>query len=220
VARIARVVWPGCPYHLTHRSNRGARIFFDDADRCRYLDLLRESARRYGLRLWAYALMSNHVHLIGIGDLQDSMARAIGNAHRRYARRINVRNGWTGHLWANRFYSSPLDEIHLWAAVRYVELNPVRAGIVDQAEAYRWSSARVHARVQPDALLDSRRPFPGGVHDWALWLRSGGDDSRFEAIRSCTSTGRPAGSEEFVARLEKQLGRSLRPAKRGPKPTG
>ncbi len=220
MARIARVVWPGCPYHVTHRGNHRGRIFFNDGDRRRYLNLLRENAERAALRVWAYALMTNHVHLIVVAEALDSMARGIGNAHREYARIVHQREGWTGHLWANRFFSTPLDESHLWVAARYVELNPVRAGVAQRAEEYVWSSARAHASRGTDPVLDPRRPFPGTFVDWGDWLRAGMSDSRMEAIRRNTTTGRPTGSEEFVRDLEARLGRMLRPAKRGPKRAG
>lgn len=216
--RIARVTWPGCPFHVTHRGNRGERVFLAERDHITYLTLLEDNARKAGLRIWAYALMPNHVHLLVVGLRADSMSRGIGNAHRKYSRVINQREGWTGHLWANRFYSTPLDEKHLWAAVRYIELNPVRAGIVRLAENYIWSSAPVHAENRSDALLDPRRPFPGAIQDWSAWLRSGTEDPKVNAIRENTSTGRPTGTASFVRELEKRLGRSFQRCSRGRKP--
>jgi putative transposase len=192
-------------------------VFLDDGDHRLYLELLREASQPAGVRVWAYCLMPNHVHLIAVGEDRDSMARGIGNAHRRYSRRCNQREGWTGHLWANRFYSTPLDDVHLWVAARYVKLNPVRARLVQRAEDYPWSSARAHALGAPDALLAGDRPFPGSVEDWSAWLRAGAEDSRFDEIRSNTSTGRPTGSEAFVRTLEDRLGRVLRPQRRGRK---
>ncbi len=127
MARLARVSVPGFPYHVTHRGNHGAAIFFDDEDREVYMALLEEYARRYGLKLWAYCLMSNHVHLLVVPGSENSMANALGRAHMRYARWTNKKLSRVGHLWANRFYSTVLDDSHLWTAVRYVEMNPVRA---------------------------------------------------------------------------------------------
>jgi len=163
--------------------------------------------------------MSNHVHLLVVPERSDSLARGIGEAHRRHSRIINKRKGWTGHLWANRFYSTPLDEHHLWVAVRYVELNPVRSGQVSRAHEYDWSSARANASGMASALLDVQRPFPGGIEDWDAWLHAGLGDPRLDAIRANTSTGRPTGSESFVIDLEKRLGRVLRPRNPGRKPT-
>ena len=218
MARFARVVLPGCAYHVTHRGNRGNPVFLTDCDRGRYLDYLREYSSRHRLDVWAYCLMTNHVHLIVVGHEWESLARAIGHAHRRHAQAVNRDRGWTGHLWANRFYSTPLDEGHLWAAVRYVELNPVRAGNVGSAIDYRWSSARAHAGLGADPLLAPGRPFPGRIQDWVRWLAEGVQPEVCQRIRKNTATGRPSGSAEFTIWLENQLSRGLRTSKPGPKP--
>ena len=170
------------------------------------------------MEVWAYCLMTNHVHLLVVGHRPDSLASAIGRTHMRFARWTNRRQGWSGHLWANRFFSTPLDEHHLWQAVRYVELNPVRAGIVERAEDYPWSSARAHCFGTDDALLADSRPFPGPIAHWSSWLAQGLDPEAIAELRQNTATGRPTGSPEFTSRLEQQLGRLLRPAKRGRKP--
>jgi len=211
MARIARVVVPGCPHHVTHRGNRGSSTFLDDADRRAYLRLLREQSERFGLRVWAYCLMSNHVHLVVVGLEADSMAQALGNAHGRYARRFNAISGWTGHLWGHRFYSAAMDEKHLWYAVRYVETNPVRAGLAQLAEDYPWSSARAHALGIEDSLLAPERPFPGSIDNWSEWLSAGVDDRTAAALRRSTSTGRPIGSRSFTAVVERRLGRQVHP---------
>jgi len=218
MARLPRIAVPGCAYHVTHRGNRREAVFFRDEDRSAYRDLLREYAARYELEIWAYCWMTNHVHLVVVGHRPDSLARAIGNAHRRYSRYINRRQGWSGHLWSNRFYSTPLDTPSLWRAVRYVELNPVRAGLVAEATDYPWSSARAHVRAEVDPLLSPHRPFPGAIGDWRTWLRCGLEAPHLETLRANTSSGRPTGSPEFVLRLEQQLGRRLRPRPRGPSP--
>ncbi len=220
MVRIARVVSLSCPFHVTHRGNHRESIFFDEEDRFRYLEILRVAAAQAGLRVWTYCLMPNHVHLIVAGERRDSMARALGAAHRRYSRSVNKRRGWTGHLWANRFYSTPLDERHLWSGARYVELNPVRAGIVARPEEYAWSSAPAHVFGTSDPLLSADRPFPGRIEDWSRWLLEGIGDPRIAVIRANTSTGRPSGSAEFVSLLERRLGRVLQPRKPGRKKQG
>lgn len=106
------------------------------------------------MSIWAYCLMDNYIHLIAAGKQRDSISKALRNAHRKYSRLLNMEAYVTDHLWANRFFSTALDESHLWAAVRYVELNPVRAQLVDEATGYSWSSARAHAGLRPDPLLD------------------------------------------------------------------
>jgi putative transposase len=218
VARIARIAWIGCPYHVTHRGNRGGPVFLSESDYLDYLNLLSSIAAREGLEVWAYCLMANHVHLIVVGRSETSMARGIGNTHRRHARRINTRQGWTGHLWANRFYSTPMDEKHLWTAVRYVELNPVRARLVRKPSDFAWSSARAHAGTLTDGLLAAGRPFPGSIDDWERWLLEGLDDPRVAAIRHNTSTGRPSGTASFVEDLEQRLGRRLKAKAHGRPP--
>jgi putative transposase len=203
----------GWPFHLTHRGNQRCAVFRSDGDRRLYLRLLRRYAVKFDMRIWAYCLMPNHVHLIAVGAQRSSISKAIGNTHRAYSRCLNNTQEVTGHLWANRFYSTALDEPHLWAAVRYVELNPVRARIVGRAADYPWSSARAHADETVDRLLDPDRPFPGPVSDWAGWLATGLEQETAERLRKNTSTGRPTGSDEFVRELEDRLGHRLKRAK-------
>jgi putative transposase len=213
--RTARVVVPGLPYHVTHRGNRRGDVFLSSFDREDYLRLLARAGERHGLELWAYCLMTNHVHLVVRPAGQDSLARTIGEVHGHHARVLHRENGWNGHLWANRYFSAPLDNDHLWAAVRYVERNPVRAALVELAETYPWSSARAHCGLAPDGPLSPRRPFPGKVTNWQNWLAGECDTTADHSIRSNTATGRPAGSQDFVAELEHLLGRSLVPPLRG-----
>ncbi len=137
----------------------------------------------------------------------------------RYSRFINRCRERSGHLWSNCFYSTPLDESHLWAAVKYVELNPVRARIADAPEDNAWSSARAHASGEIDSLLSPERPFPGPVSNWSEWLAEGLDEETAQRIRQNTYTGRPTGSKSFIERLESRLGRILLPLKRGRKPS-
>jgi putative transposase len=206
----------GCPFHLTHRGNHRECVFRTDDDRRTYLRLLDLFAKKFGMSIWAYCLMGNHVHLIAAGKQRCSISKALGNTHRICSRLRNEETGVTGHLWANRFFSTPVDEPHLWAAVRYVELNPVRARLVGEATDYPWSSARAHTGSQANPLLDPDRPFPGPIGDWAAWLRAGLEEQTAARLRLNTSTGRPTGSDGFVQKLEVRLGRRLRPRKRGP----
>ena len=155
--RIARVVVPGYPHHVTQRGNRRQQTFFCDEDYGAYLELMAEWCQRYGVEIWAYCLMPNHAHLIAVPDSQDGLRRAIGEAHRRYTRRVNFREKWRGHLWQGRFASFVLDDYHLFAATRYVERNPVRAGLVDRPEDYHWSSAAAHLAGQDDRLVKVAR---------------------------------------------------------------
>ena len=127
MARLARVVVSGVPHHVTQRGNRRLTTYFSEDDYRAYLDLMAEWCGRCGVAVWAYCLKPNHVHLIVAPKSEEGLRRGIGEAHRRYSRRINFREGWRGHLWQGRFASFPMDERHLMLAVRHVELNPVRA---------------------------------------------------------------------------------------------
>ena len=213
MARFARVVVPGCPHHITHRGNRRDPVFFSEEDRGEYLDILHDYCRRYEVAIWGYCLMTNHVHLVGVPARAESLGLAIGRAHMTYARHANRRQRWWGHLWANRFYSTPLDDAHCWAALKYLENNAVRAGLVALPWDYAWSSARAHVLGDPHPVL-TPCPLPSVVAPgpaWGAWLRavSLDDEVAFATIRANTSTGWPTGATEFITQLESQLGRCL-----------
>lgn len=218
MARQPRLVVAGVPHHVTHRGNRRGAIFLERGDQDLYCSLMRLLATRFGVQVWAYCLMPNHVHLLLVPPDTASLAIVINRAHSRYARIVNQRHDWTGHLFANRFYSSPLDETHLWYAAKYIELNPVRGGLVTRADQFPWSSAPAHIRGQPDPLLSPHRPFPGPVEDWGTWLASGLPDAAVERIRQNTRTGRPTGDSTFVDPLTAGPRAVKTPRPRGPTP--
>ena len=207
---------PGFAHHVTQRGNRGAVVFSDDEDRTTYLRMLRSYSIRRGVDVWAYCLMSNHVHLVMVPKEEASLSNVLHDAHTAYARYFNAKISETGHLWQGRFFSSVLEEDYLWAAVRYVERNPVRAGMVAAPHEYLWSSARAHCGFTKDSLLSDSFPPEGVVEDWACWLGAE-DNVKTELVRRKTQTGRPCGSPAFVERLETVLSRRLRPQKPGPK---
>jgi putative transposase len=161
--------------------------------------------------------MPNHSHLIAVPESPDGLRRAIGDAHRRYATEINRREGWCGHVWQERFRSYVMDERYTLAAARYIELNPVRAGIVPVAEDYRWSSARAHLLGRDDGVV-TVAPLLALVPDWSAFLRGGDSDEVAARLRKHESTGRPVGSDAFISAMERSTGRILRPRKRGPNP--
>lgn len=165
MARIARIVVPGYPHHITQRGNRRQATFFRDDDYRQYIDLMAEWCSRCGVDIWAYCLMPNHTHLIAVPRTEESIRKAIGEAHRRYARMINFREGWRGYLWQGRFSSFVMDERYLLTAVRYIELNPVRARLAADLAAYPWSSARAHIEKRDDALVKVS-PVLELVPDW------------------------------------------------------
>jgi len=191
--------------------------FFSDEDYAAYLDLMAESCSRLGVEVWAYCLMPNHVHLVVVPESEDGLRRAIGEAHRRYTRRINFREGWRGHLWQSRFAAFPMDESYLLAAARYVELNPVKAGLAAAPESYRWSSASAHLSGVDDMLVRVA-PVLERVPDWRGFLAAGDAGDYAALYERHESTGRPLGPTRFVVMLEKALARVLRPRKRGRRP--
>jgi len=216
MARIARVIAQGLPHHVTQRGNRRQQTFFKDEDYQAYLALMSEWCGKYQVHIWAYCLMPNHVHLIAVPEKEEGLARAIGEAHRRYTRKINFREEWRGHLWQERFSSFPMDERYLLAAARYVEMNPVAAGIVTFAEDYHWSSAAAHLSGKDDQLVKVK-PLLEIVKDWQGFLTLT-DEEELALLKRHERSGRPLGEVSFVERLEKKVERLLRPAKRGPKP--
>jgi putative transposase len=217
VARIARVVVAGVPHHVVQRGNRRQPVFFSTADYKSYLRLMATWCRQERVEVWTYCLMSNHVHLVAVPENEQGLARAIGEAHRRYTVRVNQRENWRGYLWQGRFSSYPLDEQYLLAAVRYVEQNPVRARLVERPWQYAWSSAAAHVRKRDDVLVKVK-PMLGRVADWREYLSTEQDSTDTEILRRHVRTGRPLGSPEFLESLEVKMMRVLAPGKRGPKP--
>jgi len=217
MARLARVIAPGLPHHVTQRGNRRMETFLCEDDYAVYLDLMAQWCKRNRVAIWAYCLMPNHVHLIAVPETAEGLCRAVGEAHRRYTRHVNFREGWRGHLWQGRFGSFVMDEPHLLTAMRYVELNPVKAGLAERPEAYRWSSARAHLDGRDDLLVQVQ-PMLDFVGDWAAYLAMDVDEAELAAMRRHERTGRPLGTPSFIDRLEQQLGRYLRKRKPGPKP--
>ncbi len=217
MARRLRNFLPGYGYHVTHRGNRKTDIFIDDTDRGVYLKLLRTQCVKHDVRIWAYALMDNHVHHVVVPDRGPGLSAALHCVFGEYARYFNTRYLKVGHLFQGRFKATVLDEAHLWNAVAYVERNPVRAGMVKQAEDYRWSSAAAHCGLRKDPLLSFDLPLLESIPDWHVWLAGEERIEDLEFIRDRTRTGQPCASEEFTRMLEAKLGRSLLRRKPGPK---
>ena len=214
MARLARIVVPDYPHHITQRGNRRQETFFCDEDYEAYISLMAEWCDRLGVEIWFYCLMPNHVHLIAVPQSEDGLRRAIGEAHRRYTRRINFREEWRGHLWQGRFTSFVMDNKHLLAAVRYVAMNPVKAGLCKRPEQYRWSSAAAYLFGKDDSLVKVHR-LNKIIDDWRGFFKEGVDSMMAERLRKHEHTGRPLGSEKFVLKLEKTLNRMLKPKKAG-----
>lgn len=226
--RLPRIVIPEIPHHVTQRGNRGAAIFHSDADRRTYLRLVAVAAKASDTRCLAWCLMDNHFHLILVPKDEDGLRATLGEAHRRYTRMINLREGWSGHLFQGRFASYPMDEAHLMAAVRYVENNPVKAGMVARAEDWPWSSAQSHIAGRRTALdpLTDIAALANIAPNWRAILRHGLEageaeaegEAVAEAIEARLRTGRPLAAAEWIARQEAAHERPMAPQKRGPKP--
>jgi putative transposase len=217
MARFARVVVVDVPHHVTQRGNARQVILSADADRIAYLKLMRQYSELHCLSVLGYCLMSNHVHLIAVPHTAEALAQTLKHTHGRYASYWNARNSSSGHVWQGRFYSCPLDEAHLWRALRYVELNPVRAARVEVAAQWRWSSAAAHCGSAPaDGLLEMERwRKRWTAAEWREHLAAGESASDVSALRQYTHTGRPLGSAEFVEVLERSMLRPLIPRKGG-----
>jgi putative transposase len=215
--RLPRIVIPGVPHHVTQRGNRRQRTFFSENDYRVYLDLMGQSCRNFGVQIWSYCLMPNHIHLIAVPDDEVALTRAIGSGHEVYTKYLNFQRGWRGYLWQGRFSSFPMDERHLLLAARYIEMNPVRAGIVEEPVGYPWSSARAHLGLNDDPFVDCEALLewmPG----WAEFLKDGASDENLEIFEQHERTGRPLGSEGFIRGLEAKTGLCLLPKPRGRKP--
>jgi len=212
--RIARLVVPGIPHHVTQRGNRRQPTFFSDGDYALYLRLLKYWCDEARTRIWAWCLMPNHVHLILVPAREDGLRAALGETHRRYSRHVNQREDWRGHLWQSRFASFPMDEEWLIACARYVELNPVRARLVDRPEQWRWSSARAHLGLAEDGVTETA-PLGERVQDWKALLEGGLPTAARDSIRARERTGHALGGDAFLDKLGSALGRAVKPRPRG-----
>jgi putative transposase len=213
--RIARIIAPGIPHHITQRGNRRMETFFRDEDYQAYLALMAEWCRKFNVVIWAYCLMPNHVHLIAVPESEEGLRLAIGEAHRRYSVMINRRQKWTGHLWQGRFSSFPMDETYLLAAAKYIEMNPVRANLAPDPYSWKWSSARAHAASKDDVLVKVS-PLLELVGEWKLFLADAEKEDA-EKIRRHERTGRALGADSFLESLEHSLQRTVKPQKAGRK---
>lgn len=213
--RNARIVAVGVPQHITVRGNRGQEVFFTDDDRLRYLAWLHKYSRRSEFEVFAYCLMTNHVHIVGRPNNESGMGQMMRILGVRHTQEINKFHGWTGHLWQSRYYSTMLDEKHLHMSVRYVEQNPVRAGMVSDAAEYRWSSAACHCGLRLDPIIAGDPTWSGALDEWTRLLRENLDDETLNNIRSCTNNGKPCGDESFIAKLSSLLGHSIERRPRG-----
>lgn len=214
MARIARVVIPGIGHHITQRGVRSINIFHNDEDKKAYIKLLSKLSSKEGSEIHAYCLMDNHVHLLLVPKKEDSLRKIVGETHRLYTRRINFRQEVRGHLFQERFFSCPLDNSHYIATARYIEKNPVRAGMCQQAWDYDFSSAKYHIGERLTDPLLTKKDWYCTHKQWKDILLE--EVKEIDKIRKSTRTGRPMGSDAFVKKLEVATGRVLFLKKTGP----
>ena len=216
--RLSRNVFAHVPHHITQRGNRREDVFFTDEDRTFYLAWLKHYCQKHRVEVLAYCLMTNHIHLVLQPSTAEGLQRVLKPLHMRYAQRVNRERGWKGHLWQGRYFSSALDDAYVWAAIRYVERNPVRAKRVRKAERYAWSSAAGHCGLRTDAVLTQGKVWARTlttIEDWSAWLAEGDTPEQLETLRRHIDKGLPCGSEKFVSRLERVAKRALRYRPRG-----
>ncbi|MBV61425.1 transposase [Abyssibacter profundi] len=214
MARLPRIIVPDYPDHVTHRGNRRQRIFLVEDDYAVYRDMLAENCRMHGVEVWSYCFMPNHVHLILTPSSSDGLSRAVGETHRRYSGFINARLRVTGHLFQGRFGSVAMDEAHLYAAFRYVAMNPVKANLVERPEAWPWSSTPAYLAGRDDSLV-TVKPFLDRIENPQVFFSAAADEVRERNLASGQSIGRPLVDDDTLAALEKAMGIQLRPRKRG-----
>jgi len=212
--RKPRCVEPGIPYHVTQRGSAGCAVFHSQEDRRIYRDIAAEQLASARLSIYAYCWLTNHVHWIVEPEDPDSLAIFFRRLHGLYAQYYNARRRLRGHLWQARFFSCALDYDHLWSALRYVERNPVRAGIVKNPQEFSWSSAAQHLAGPVDG---AKLPL-----NWRIWREAGGEPGwrhligasetveEVMRIRRCTFAGKPYGTEAFVEEMERKFGRKWR----------
>ena len=217
MARPPRIVLPGQPAHVVQRGHNRQPVFFDPLDYRQYLSHLADAAKKTACNVHAYVLMTNHVHLLVTPTRADSLSRLMQSVNRRYVRFINTRYQRRGTLWEGRFKSALIDtDRYLLACSRYIEMNAVRAGMVDTPAVYRWSSYRCNAFGLQDHLVtphatylmlantgDARRKAYRQLFDHEL------DESDLSAIRTATQKGQPIGRNSLVIKAGKLLGRRL-----------
>jgi putative transposase len=216
--RVARVVYAGVPHHVTQRGNRREQVFFADSDYYTYLNCLRDYAVRNRLDILAYCLMPNHVHLVVVPATEHALHRAMKPLHMRYAQHFNRVRGLNGRVWQGRYFSAPLDETYVWNAIRYVELNPVRARLTARAENHSWSSAAGHCGLRVDSLLTSEprwRHQVESIGNWSAWLGAGSATESLAVLRRNTAKGLPCGSPGFIQALERVTGRLIQQRPQG-----
>jgi putative transposase len=223
MARRPRHVIPGQALHLIQRGNNRQAMFFADTDFPVYHEALVDAALRYGCAVHAYVFMTNHVHLLLTPSSQEGPSRVMQSVGRRYVRYVNTTYQRTGTLWEGRFKSAIVDsERYFLACSRYIELNPVRAGMVNSPQDYPWSSYRHNAQGKHDSLLKTHRVFqrlgsdqPSRRDAYRHLFRGALGPGDLERIRFATEAGTVIGNDRFREQVEKVLKRRIQPLGHG-----
>jgi putative transposase len=215
MARLARAVVPGAPHHVLQRGNPGQRIFSTAEDYREYLELVAEGCAKARVTVAGYCLLPKVVHLVLVPPNAKALRNALGEAHRRFTRAVNIRRGRTGGLFRGRFASFPLDKASLPLVMRFVEQAPVRGRAARKAHDWRWSSAGAHLKGKPDGFVAVKAL---AAKNWKGELGVPLKPAELKAIAASEQTGRPFGSATFIASVEKRLGRTLARQRPGPKP--
>ena len=208
--RNARAVAVDYPHHITQRGNNREPVFFDDHDRQSYLSYLKHYTEKFNVSVWAYCLMPNHVHLLAVPHQEGALALGIGRTNMVYTRYLNRKYLRSGRIWQNRFYSCIVEsDAYLWAVARYIEINPVKAGLVASAAEYEWSSARFHLEGRTEPLLATS----GWLHEdqraeYGQFVLAK-DDKIADIIKQATRSGRPLCTSTGLTKLERRLGRTF-----------
>lgn len=188
--RVARIVVPGLAHHVIQRGNRQQRIFFTQGDCRAYVRMLAEACAANSVACVAWCLMPNHLHLALKPAAADGLRAVLSSVHTRYAQRINLREGLSGHLFQDRYRSYAMDDAHLMIAARYIENNPVKAGLAGEARDWHWSSARAHLGIEADPLTEIAA-LGAHIGNWAAYLRDGLEAAdRDERIERALRSGR------------------------------
>ena len=181
--RGSRIVYPDTPHHIVQRGCRKQDLFFEESDYRIYLEILGVFSRKYNVEIWCYCLMKNHIHLIAFPRDTKSLSKTIGEAHQKYAAYLNKKMEWKGHVWEYRFYSQPMDEIHLFRTVRYILKNSVDAGLVEKAENYDWSNAKSLLTKQETNFLGCLKLLDY-MKDWTSFIEQPTEKEIIRSIKS------------------------------------
>lgn len=206
--RTARLVLPEYPHHIIHRGNNRERVFRSDKDHKVYLNLIGKFAKKWSCEVLAFCLMPNHVHLLLIPKQKDSLAKMMQGLALTYTQFFNKKYKRTGRIWESRFHSSIVDrDAYLWSVLRYIETNPVRAGLTTKLQRYKWSSAKIHLTNQDNDLVKSiyhikhRFGIFEGI-DYRQYLEETIEQSQYEYIHRMSIKEKPIGKDAFIKKLE------------------